>query len=99
MSKSSLRVQNLTSIIEVAVKEEFLTAHGAVWLGQLGFDPLHKAVRVENVHARSLPYFEILREFFKTDATDVLILVFGSILTHHRFAQICRYVDEFGHHL
>ena len=69
-------MQNLTSITKVAVKEEFLSAHGAVWLGQLGFDPLHEAVRVENVHTWSLTYFEILREFLKTDATDVLILVF-----------------------
>ena len=92
-------MQNLTSITKVAVKEEFLSTHGTVRLGQLGFDPLHEAVRVENVHARSLTNFEILREFLKADAADVLILVFGSILAHHRFAQICRYVDEFGHHL
>ena len=93
MSKSSMRVQNLTSITEVAVKEEFLSAHGTVWLGKLGFDPLHEAVRVENVHARSLSYFVFLREFLKTDATDVIILIFGSILAHHRFAQIRWYVD------
>ena len=99
MSKSSLGVQNFACIIRVTVKEEFFSTHGAIRIGKLSFDPLHQAVRVENMHARSLTDFKILREFLKTDAADVLILVFGSVLTYHRFAQIRWYVDELRHHL
>ncbi len=79
-------MQNLTTIRKVAVKKEFLSAHGAVRTGQLGFDPLHEAMSMENVHARGLTDFEILREFLKADAADVIILIFGCVLTHHRFA-------------
>lgn len=94
-----MRMQNPACISKIAVKEEFLSAHRTVRLGQLGFYPLHETVGVKNVHARSLTDLEVLREFLKTYAADIVILVFLGILAHHRFAQIRWYIDEFGHHL
>ena len=57
-----------------------LSAEGTVWLLELGLDPLHEAVVVENVFARCLANHCGLIKVFYTDGAALLVLLVLSIL-------------------
>ena len=64
----------------VACNLNLLSAEWTVWLLELGLDPLHEAVVVENVFAGCLADHCGLLKVFYTDGAALLILLVLSIL-------------------